>query len=207
MQSKRRSHALIVDHLCPPITTADGYGELAQLMQLVDEYYQIEMLDPSKLPLLRRQIFELIQKIHLGDDLSFLLDHDHSGDADHVVEETRHNDHGHGHKEQSAHNHGHGHKEESHDHEHGHGHKEGSHDHGHEHKQEAHGHDHGHSSHDHKHQHNTAAKKDDHETTSDHDHSHKNAHEWNESALDTMDGKDVAHLIETMDVSIRCAIL
>lgn len=35
MQSKRRAHALIIDHLTPPMTTADGYGELAQLMHLV----------------------------------------------------------------------------------------------------------------------------------------------------------------------------
>lgn len=35
MQSKRRAHALIIDHLTPPMTTADGYGELAELMHLV----------------------------------------------------------------------------------------------------------------------------------------------------------------------------
>ena len=39
-QAKRRAHAVIVDHLTPPMTTADTYGELAQLTQLVDEYYQ-----------------------------------------------------------------------------------------------------------------------------------------------------------------------
>ena len=72
-QSKRRAHALIIDHLTPPMTTADGYGELAQLMQLVDEYYQIEMLDPTKMPYIQKQIWELIQKINLDEDLSCLL--------------------------------------------------------------------------------------------------------------------------------------
>ena len=67
MQSKRRAHAVIIDHLTPPITTADAYGELAQLMQLVDEYYQIEMLDPSKMPLIQKQIWNLIEKINLDE--------------------------------------------------------------------------------------------------------------------------------------------
>ncbi|MBC7702797.1 MAG: cobaltochelatase subunit CobN, partial [Rhodoferax sp.] len=39
-QAKRRAHAVVVDHLTPPMTTADTYGALAQLTQLVDEYYQ-----------------------------------------------------------------------------------------------------------------------------------------------------------------------
>ncbi|NJL72694.1 MAG: hypothetical protein HC888_14560 [Candidatus Competibacteraceae bacterium] len=43
-QAKRRSHAVIVDHLTPPMTTADHYGLLSQLVQLVDEYYQVELL-------------------------------------------------------------------------------------------------------------------------------------------------------------------
>eukprot|EP01037_Dinobryon_pediforme_P028873 gene28873-32311_t len=47
-QAKRRGHAVVVDHLTPPMTTADSYGALAQLTQLVDEYYQVEVLDPSK---------------------------------------------------------------------------------------------------------------------------------------------------------------
>ena len=73
MQSKRRAHSVIIDHLTPPMTTADGYGELAQLMQLVDEYYQIEMLDPSKMPLIQKQIFELIQKINLDEGMYILI--------------------------------------------------------------------------------------------------------------------------------------
>jgi cobaltochelatase CobN len=36
-QAKRRAHAVVVDHLMPPMTTADTYGALAQLTQLVDE--------------------------------------------------------------------------------------------------------------------------------------------------------------------------
>ncbi|MCF0052570.1 cobaltochelatase subunit CobN [Dyadobacter sp. LJ53] len=81
-QAKRRAHAVIVDHLTPPMTSADSYGELAQLTQLVDEYYQVESLDPSKLPLLQRQIWELIRSTNLDTDLSAMLSRDH-GDHKH----------------------------------------------------------------------------------------------------------------------------
>lgn len=81
-QAKRRAHAVIVDHLTPPMTSADTYGELAELTQLVDEYYQVETLDPSKLPLLQRQIWDLIKKTNLESDLSAMLSRDH-GDHKH----------------------------------------------------------------------------------------------------------------------------
>ncbi len=87
-QSKRRAHAVIIDHLTPPLTTADTYGPLAQLTQLVDEYYQVEMLDPSKLPLLQQQIWNLIKEARLDADLAAMRghppDHDHDRhDHDH----------------------------------------------------------------------------------------------------------------------------
>lgn len=72
MQAKRRAHAVIVDHLTPPMTTADSYGELEELRQLVDEYYQLEALDPAKLPLLQSQIWELIKRAHLDEDLQLI---------------------------------------------------------------------------------------------------------------------------------------
>jgi cobaltochelatase CobN len=72
-QAKRRGRAVIVDHLTPPLTTADAHGELAQLMQLVDEYYQVELLDPSKMPLLQQQIWDLIRQAHLEEDLKYLM--------------------------------------------------------------------------------------------------------------------------------------
>ncbi|MDJ1499100.1 cobaltochelatase subunit CobN [Xanthocytophaga agilis] len=82
-QAKRRAHAVILDHLTPPMTSADSYGELAQLTQLVDEYYQVETLDPAKLPLLQRQIWDLIRQTNLDKDLSAMLKRDH---GDHVHE-------------------------------------------------------------------------------------------------------------------------
>jgi cobaltochelatase CobN len=81
-QAKRRAHAVIVDHMTPPMTSAGAYGDLAELAQLVDEYYRTEQLDPSKLPLLQRQIWEVIQRSKLDDDLRYLLSANH-GDHRH----------------------------------------------------------------------------------------------------------------------------
>ncbi|HEY0176186.1 MAG TPA: cobaltochelatase subunit CobN, partial [Pedobacter sp.] len=82
-QAKRRAHAVVVDHLTPAMTSADSYGELALLTQLVDEYYQVETLDPSKLPLLQQEIWNLIKRTNLDKDLSVMLKRDH---GDHVHE-------------------------------------------------------------------------------------------------------------------------
>jgi cobaltochelatase CobN len=68
-QSKRRTHAVIVDHLTPPMTTAETYGMLAELNQLVNEYYAVEKLDPTKLPYLQQQIWKLVKRTNLKADL------------------------------------------------------------------------------------------------------------------------------------------
>jgi cobaltochelatase CobN len=83
-QSKRRAHAVIVDHLTPPMTSAETYGALAELNQLVNEYYAVEKLDPSKLPYLQQQIWDLVQKTNLQTDLDLksMLSRDH-GDHKH----------------------------------------------------------------------------------------------------------------------------
>ena len=64
-QAKRRAHATIVDHLIPSMTTADSYGDIARVEQLMDEHYQCQTLDPSKLPLLEAQIWEVVQQAEL----------------------------------------------------------------------------------------------------------------------------------------------
>ena len=68
-QAKRRAHATIVDHLIPAMTTADSYGDIARVEQLMDEHYQCQTLDPSKLPLLEAQIWEVVQQAELHRDL------------------------------------------------------------------------------------------------------------------------------------------
>ncbi len=68
-QAKRRAHATVVDHLIPPMTRAETYDDLARLEQLLDEYYQVETLDPSKLPAIRARIWGTLRDAELHRDL------------------------------------------------------------------------------------------------------------------------------------------
>ncbi len=78
-QAKRRTSAVIIDHLTPPLTRAETYGPLKDLEALVDEYYDASGLDPRRLELLRGQILELIQSIGLDKDCGI---EEGDGDAD-----------------------------------------------------------------------------------------------------------------------------
>lgn len=207
-QAKRRGHAVIIDHLTPTMTTADSYGPLAQLTQLVDEYYQVELLDPNKLPLLQQQIWDLIKEAKLDTDLAAMLKHDHDHDHEHHHDHDHSHDHPHGgHQHAPAAVHGkyraqaakpaaamkpaaaaaakYRPAKAAHSHDHGHHH----HHHG--------DHDHHHGHHDHHHH--------DHHSHS-HDH-HDHDHDWDDTlnedgvplSLAKMDGVDVAHLIEDID--------
>jgi len=82
-QAKRRAHAVIVDHLVPPMMRAESYDELAELEALMDEYARLEVLDPSKLPGLGAQIWEAIEQANLQEDLGL---GDAPGDAGQLVE-------------------------------------------------------------------------------------------------------------------------
>ena len=68
-QAKRRAQAVIIDHLTPPMTRAQLYGPLQQVENLIDEYYEAESLDPSRLPTIRDRIQELVIKENLYKDL------------------------------------------------------------------------------------------------------------------------------------------
>lgn len=72
-QAKRRTHAVIIDHLMPPQTTAELYGELAELAQLVTEYYACEATSPDKLPKLQSQIWSLICRARLDGEIGSIL--------------------------------------------------------------------------------------------------------------------------------------
>jgi cobaltochelatase CobN len=68
-QAKRRAHATVVDHLVPPMARAESYDEMAQLEQLLDEYAQVQAMDPAKLPTIRGQIWDLVTAAQLHHDL------------------------------------------------------------------------------------------------------------------------------------------
>jgi cobaltochelatase CobN len=73
-QAKRRSQAVILDHLTPPMTRAELYGGLQQLEGLIDEYYEAETLDPSRLGMIRDRLTALIKQENLHQDLGISLD-------------------------------------------------------------------------------------------------------------------------------------
>ncbi|MBI1207050.1 MAG: cobaltochelatase subunit CobN [Azospirillum sp.] len=75
-QAKRRSAAVVIDHLTPPLTRAESYGPLAELEMLVDEYYQAAGMDARRLPVLGRQILELAQSIGLDQDCGITREDD-----------------------------------------------------------------------------------------------------------------------------------
>ncbi|MDQ2725662.1 MAG: cobaltochelatase subunit CobN, partial [Actinomycetota bacterium] len=79
-QAKRRTHAVVIDHLPPPLTRADVYDELAQLERLLDTYAQVAAMDPAKLPRLRSQVWDLLVSAEIHRDLD-LGDAPPDGDA------------------------------------------------------------------------------------------------------------------------------
>ncbi|NEP09112.1 MAG: cobaltochelatase subunit CobN [Symploca sp. SIO2C1] len=68
-QAKRRGQAVIIDHLTPPMTRAELYGPLQKLEGLIDEYYEAQSLDPSRLPIIRDRIVQLLLQENLHEDL------------------------------------------------------------------------------------------------------------------------------------------
>ncbi|MFZ2099202.1 MAG: cobaltochelatase subunit CobN, partial [Oricola sp.] len=79
-QAKRRTAAVIIDHLTPPLTRAESYGPLKDLEALVDEYYEAAGGDPRRLKVLKTRILDLVRDIGLDHDAGIGRD-DASDDA------------------------------------------------------------------------------------------------------------------------------
>ena len=75
-QAKRRSSAVIIDHLTPPLTRAETYGPLKDLEALVDEYYEAAGVDPRRLDHLRREILALTSATGIDEDAGISLTDD-----------------------------------------------------------------------------------------------------------------------------------
>ncbi len=75
-QAKRRTSAVIIDHLTPPLTRAESYGPMRDLEALVDEYYEAAGVDPRRIKHLRTEILSLSEVTGLAKDAGF------GGDAD-----------------------------------------------------------------------------------------------------------------------------
>ncbi|GLQ35737.1 cobaltochelatase subunit CobN [Amylibacter marinus] len=68
-QAKRRSAAVIIDHLTPPLTRAETYGPLRDLEALVDEYYEAAGVDARRITHLRREILALTATTGIDQDV------------------------------------------------------------------------------------------------------------------------------------------
>ncbi|HKY67614.1 MAG TPA: cobaltochelatase subunit CobN, partial [Acidimicrobiales bacterium] len=85
-QAKRRTHAVIIDHLVPPMTRAEATDDVARLEGLLDAYATAQAMDPAKLPALRRQVWELLVEAEIHRDLG-LSDDDGTAVADHEFDD------------------------------------------------------------------------------------------------------------------------
>ncbi|MGA0598853.1 cobaltochelatase subunit CobN [Enterovirga sp. CN4-39] len=74
MQAKRRTAAVIVDHLTPPLARAELHGDLAELERLVDEYALASDLDPRRADALARDIAASAGALRLDADLGLRPD-------------------------------------------------------------------------------------------------------------------------------------
>ncbi len=68
-QAKRRTGAVIIDHLVPPLTRAETYGPLKDLEALLDEYYAASGMDRRRLKDLRRRILDFTRDSRLDQDI------------------------------------------------------------------------------------------------------------------------------------------
>ena len=64
-QAKRRSQAVILDHLTPPLGRAGLYRELAELEGLVDEYWEASTMASNRVEVLREKLNEKMQALDL----------------------------------------------------------------------------------------------------------------------------------------------
>ncbi len=77
-QAKRRTAAVVVDHLMPAMARAQTYGATAELEALIDEYAAAEAGDPRRAKLVAAQIGDLAQAHGFDRDLGL----DFRGDRD-----------------------------------------------------------------------------------------------------------------------------
>ncbi|WP_332774639.1 cobaltochelatase subunit CobN [Polaromonas sp.] len=70
-QAKRRTQAVIIDHLMPALTRSETYGPLQALERQMDEYYEALSLDPRRARLLRADILQRVLRENLHQELGF----------------------------------------------------------------------------------------------------------------------------------------
>lgn len=75
-QAKRRTQAVIIDHLVPPLTRAESYGPLRDLERLADEFYEAMDMDPNRARVLRADIVKLLRESRLDREINVSVEAD-----------------------------------------------------------------------------------------------------------------------------------
>jgi cobaltochelatase CobN len=70
IQAKRRTSAVIIDHLTPPMTRAELHDDLARLENLVDEYAMATDLDPKRAAVIAEDILSLARAQQIDADVN-----------------------------------------------------------------------------------------------------------------------------------------
>ena len=86
-QAKRRSSACIVDHLPPALVNADLYDELAELGQMVSDFQEMSIVNPSKQSVMVPLIWEAAVRANIDKDLN-INKHDALADFNHFIEQV-----------------------------------------------------------------------------------------------------------------------
>ena len=86
-QAKRRTQATIIDHLMPPMTRAETYGDIADLENLVDEYYQALGMDECRERWLRDEIIKQVSNTNVLQELDLKQDSDEQTDQQEILEQ------------------------------------------------------------------------------------------------------------------------
>ena len=69
-QAKRRGYCCIIEYLVPAMHNADSYEELAKLEVQLQEYYHAKTVDPEKIAVLQKLIWENVVQAKLDQDLT-----------------------------------------------------------------------------------------------------------------------------------------
>jgi cobaltochelatase CobN len=74
IQAKRRTAAVIVDHLTPPMTRAELHDDLARLESLIDEYAMAADLDPKRARVIAEDVVSLARAGRIDTDIALAPD-------------------------------------------------------------------------------------------------------------------------------------
>jgi len=81
IQAKRRSNAVILEHMVPSMQESGTYGELSILDEAIKEYYHAKQFSPGQLKDTSMRIYELAEKAELNKDIALAkVDYEDSSD-------------------------------------------------------------------------------------------------------------------------------